>query len=266
MEVTIIVPTYKPDERVLKDLIRAVNKQKFSGEKRLMILRRAEGLAKQVNWGVLHSKGEVVIMLPQDCIPQGSRWLEQLTKSFKDPKVVASVSKVTFPEQLWEKSSTFTKALILKERGTLTSALDGKGSAYRRSSLKKVGLFDDTTFRTAGEDFDIFLKLKKIGKITYPDAEIIHFHPTTAQQRLRKIRQYANGYGALVRLYGAEMPRWYGGFIFALPVIGLLGIILNYPYTRGVRYLLPYLILSPLIHIQYIRGFWKGLLEGRQTV
>ena len=264
MNVSITVPAYKPDKEILKKLKDAVNSQKIDGKIELIIVDKGWGFSKQMNYGINKSKYGIVIMLPQDCIPKGSNWAKNLIEPFKDEKVVATVSKVKFPDELWNSSGIFAKSLLIKEKGTITSLLDGKGGAYRKSVLKKIGLFDEATFRTAGEDFDTYMKIKNLGKIEYPDATIIHMHPSTFKARLRKNYQYANGYGALVRIYGKEMYHWYIGIINAIPIVGIFSSIASYPFKKGLGLFLPFCVSSVINHPYYVAGFWKGFITNKQ--
>ena len=266
MNVSIVLPIYKANKEILQRVLTAVKKQKFSGGVEVLPIDKGWGMAKQMNYGINKSKYEIVVTLPQDCIPEGEHWLENLVGPLKDSAIVASASKVHFPVQLWGRFGIFTRAMTLNEKGTITPLLDEKGDAYRKSTLKEVGLFNETHFRTAGEDFDMYMKMKEKGKIAYPDAIVLHIHPTTFQQRLRKIYQYANGYGALLRKYGPKMPRWYIGFLKAVPVIGIFFQIISYSVKKGFRLFPAYIIASVIGHGHFLRGFWKGFFSGKQTV
>ncbi|MBM3233182.1 glycosyltransferase family 2 protein [Candidatus Pacearchaeota archaeon] len=264
--VSIVLPLFKPDQKVLNKVIDSLKKQQYKGKVEIIQINENAGFSHQMNLGIKKSKYPIVVMLPQDCVPSTKNWLSNLIEPFKDKEVVASVSKVQLPEELWQPMSIFAKALILKERGTITSLLDGKGGAYRKSVMEKIGLFDEKTFKTAGEDFDTYIKLKKIGKIAYPDAKVLHLHPTAFVKRIRKDYQYANGYGALVRIYWNDMPHWYIGLFKAIPVMGIIAFGLTYPFRKGISLLVPFLFTIPFSHIFYIYGFWKGFLMKRQTV
>lgn len=266
MNASIIIPAYKPDREILKQVIGAVKNQKFKGKYELILVDRGEGFSKQMNYGINKSKYEIVVILPQDCVPLGEVWLQNLINPLNEPEVVASVSRVQFPEKLWGQLDIFAKALMIKERGVIVSGLDGKGSAYRKRSLRQIGLFDETTYRTAGEDFDTYIKMKAIGRIAYPSATVIHLHPSRFVKRLRKDYQYANGYGALVRIHGRAMPRWYAGFFKSVPLLGAGAFIASYPLKKGSEFLLPYLLTVPLSHLFYVCGFWKGFIMGKQTI
>ena len=266
LNVSVVLPLFKPDKLILKKVIDSIKRQKYEGKVEIIEIDQNEGFSHQMNVGIRKSKHPLVIMLPQDCMPATRDWLSKLLEPFKDPQVVATVSEVQLPDELWEPMGVFAKALMLREKGVLVSLLDGKGGAYRKEVMEKIGLFDDKTFRTAGEDFDTYIKLKRLGKIAYPPARILHMHPTAFVKRLRKDYQYANGYGALVSIYGREMPRWYVGLLKAFPVLGMFVFTFTYPFKKGLEFYLPYLLTIPFSQAFYMYGFWKGFFMKRQTV
>lgn len=264
--VSIVLPLFKPDREILKKVLTEIKRQKYPGKVEILEIDEGAGFSQQMNMGIRRAKHEIVIMLPQDCMPATRDWLANLVEPFRNQEVIATVSKVQLPDELWESMGIFAKALMMREKGTITSLLDGKGGTYRKKAMEKIGLFDEKAFRTAGEDFDTYVKFKRLGKIAYPNARIFHLHPTAFVKRLRKDYQYANGYGALVRIYGNEMPHWYVGILKAFPVLGVLAFALTYPFKKGLSLYLPYLLTTPLSHAFYIYGFWKGFLMKRQTV
>lgn len=266
MNVSIILPIYKADKEILQKVIDALKKQKFSGKFEIMPIDKGWGMAKQMNYGIINSKYEIVVTLPQDCIPEDEYWLEKLVAPLKDKSIVASASKVHFPPELWESFGILTRAMTLNEKGTITPLLDEKGDAYRKSTLKEVRLFNEYNFRTAGEDFDMYMKIKSKGKIAYPNTLVLHIHPTTLKQRLRKTYQYANGFGALLRMYGARIPRGYVGVLKAIPLIGIFFQLLSYPWRKGLALFFPYIAIAVISHPYFLKGFWKGFISGKQTV
>ena len=266
MNVSVIIPAFNPDRKLLDKIVVTIESQKFNGKIEVIIVDRREAITKQMNWGIKRAKYPIIVMIIQDCLPSSKYWLANLIKPFEDKEVVATSSKVHLPEKLWEGFDTFAKAMTLKEKGVITPLLDGKGSAYRKSVLKKIGFFDEKNFRTAGDDFDMYIKLKKLGKIEHPNCKVFHIHPISFKKRLMKTYQYSNGFGALIRIHKTKMPHWYVGLINATPLIGIFPQIINYPFKKGV-WLFPYFIITSIIsHPYYLYGFWKGFLTGKQTV
>ena len=93
----------------------------------------------------------------------------------------------------------------------------------------KVGIFYNKTFINSGEEFDMYLKLKKIRKIAYPKSIIEHYHPGYIKARGYKKPQNANTWGTLFRIYGFSLPNWWKGLLRA----NILDPIYFYWYWRG---------------------------------
>lgn len=265
MNASIIIPLHKPDPKILGKIDNSLKNQNFKGKIEIIKVDKGWGLAKSLNYGIKKAKYNIVVSLHQDCVPTSKNWLKKLVEPLEKRCVVLSVSKVELPKELWGEFDVVAKLLTLKELGIKTPAYDEKGCAYRKETLLKVGLFDDEVFKTAGEDYDMFIKLKKEGKIMYPEAKVRHWHNTNWEDRLKKERQYANGFGALVRKYGRKMPCWYVGFIKATPIIGGLFFIMRFSYRRvGINSII-WFPISFVLNMLFILGFWKGFLMKRQV-
>lgn len=266
MNASIIMPLFNYDPIILKKILKALKQQKFPGKYEVIKIDKGLGTVESVNYGIKKAKYEVIVTLHQDCIPMGNDWLSNLVEPLKDRNISASVSKVHLPEYLWKTLDKFAQAMIIKEVGEITPLMDEKGCAYRKEVLRRIGYFDNKYFRTSGGDFDMYMKLIKEGKIAYPSAVVLHIHPTTWNNRLKKTYQNANGYGALVRIHGTKMIRWYAGMAIATPILGLISLLVFYPWKKARFLGLHYAIIAPLIHAFYAYGFWKGFLERKQTV
>lgn len=260
------MPLYNPDKNILKKVLQSLKKQKFSGNFEIIQVNEKKGFAEQMNLGIRKARYPLVVMLPQDCVPETSNWLEKLISPFRNDDVVASVSRVTLPNYLWQSFGILTKAILIKEQGTIDSLLDGKGSAYKKKAIVEIGLFDNKTFLSAGEDFDTYIKLKEKGSIILTDASVLHIHPTTFIKRLRKNYQYANAYGTLVRIYREKMPGWYIGLAHATPIVGVFTMLAGYPLRKNFWLFPPFILVALANHLFYIRGFWMGFFNKRQTV
>ena len=175
MNVSIIIPTYKPNPDLLNQIKKSIKNQDFKG-KIEVLFQKNRGLAENINNGIKKSKYGIIITLHQDCVPVGNRWIENLIEPLNKENCVASVSDVELPVELWKTFDNTAKILSVKEQKIITPLLDEKGCAYKKSALKRVRLFEENKFRTAGEDFDIYIKLSKVGKIAYPHTKVMHYN------------------------------------------------------------------------------------------
>jgi GT2 family glycosyltransferase len=264
MNVSIIMPLYKPDETLDKAL-KVLKKQKFGGKIEIIRVEKGWGLAESMNYGIKKAKYDVIVSLHQDCVPGSDEWLSKLVEPLNNDNVVASVSKVELPLQLWKSFDLPSRILTVKESGILQPLMDEKGCAYKKSALLRAGLFDFKTFRTCGEDFDMYFKLKKQGRIAYPDCKILHFHKTYFRKRIRKELQYAEGYGTLFSIYKKQMPGWWRAMLKAIPLVGALVIFASIN-RKNIKYFWLWFFLSFLLNITYMRGFWPGFLRKKQRI
>ena len=73
--------------------------------------------------------------------------------------------------ELASEKKSLNKNLILKGDDSFIKSC--VHAADRRFDNGWSGLFDGKNFRTAGEDFDMWIKLNKIGKISYPNCRVL---------------------------------------------------------------------------------------------
>lgn len=220
MDVSIIIPIHNPDKKILEDVEKSVKNQSYEGKINVIKVNEGFGLAKSLNYGIKKAKTKIVVSLHQDCVPKGNNWLKKLIGPLKNKDVVATTSDV----------------FDVENRKLYTPALDEKGCAYKKEALEKVRLFDDKTFLNSGEDMDMYLKLKKLGKISYPHCIVEHHHKgyLIKKSKYKKL-QNANTNGCLFRIYGFRLPRWWISLILANP-----------------------------FNFEYSYWFWRGFINRKQ--
>lgn len=248
-----------------------------------------KGLAASYNDGIKKSKNNLVVILHQDVLLKQNA-LEKLLEPFsKDTEIVATFHVVDHPYDIWEKYNFWQKVYFSRLVGRKCYGLDGKFDCFRKDALIKVGLFDEFSFRSAGEDGDIIYKLNKIGKIIKTEATIIHLHKVDQKFNYKDIiykqRQYSEAQGVLLRKGRINSCI---GFVKAffremmlimlfIPFINLLALffILFYSffYTKIIYIKLfkdPRCIILPFFNILllFISFFYscKGFISGKQKI
>ncbi len=281
-KVSIIIPCYN-EIHTLKEVIEGALNQKyknkeiivvgdnpsnkveqiintFSKKTKMLINRKSRGLAGSLNRGINVSKGEIIVTLLADCVPSSDNWLSNLLSPFSDKNVLATCSSVYNDDENWEKLSSLGKELLFEEQGEYFPLLDEKGCAYRKTSLKKIGLFDEVHFKTAGEDFDTYIKLSSRGKIISEiKPSVIHRHPMKDSQIYVRWASYARGFGALLRIHGIKIDGFFGGILRALFPFWAIGKIFKKPKTKISRFKLiyPYLKLNYIYAINFFQAYIK---------
>jgi len=200
LKASIVIPLYKPNKELLRKLKKYIKRN--AKDYQIIEIEGLNGLANAYNQGITKAKGDVVITIHQDCIPLEKDSIEKLIRPFRDPKVVMTFSWIKDDE-------TGRKYFPLPP--------DGKFVAYRKKDIKEVGLFDEKTFFTGGEDVDIWLKLKKRGKIKEVKTGILHIHKGyLGNKTLEKRRQNGSINGALFRVWNFKNPKAFKSLLMCL--------------------------------------------------
>lgn len=268
--------------------------KKYIDDKKNIILinnKRPKGLAAGYNQGIKKSTGDIIVTIHQDIILK-SNALKLLLVSFRgdhSQDVVASTHTVLHPKKIWDKYNFWQKCFFSRMVGRKYSGIDGKFDAFRKESLKKVGYFDQKNFRTAGEDGDIWDKLKKVGKVVFSRAEIIHIHTADPafgpKDIIKKQAQYSETQGVLLRRgkiksiksFVKSFLRELMLVLLVIPYICYIGlaVIIFYSFAYTWRVYLEEFRDSRIIFLPFLNVYLlfvslmyslSGFIKGRQTV
>jgi glycosyltransferase involved in cell wall biosynthesis len=317
--VSVVVPAYNSAETV-KPALQALLEQEFDDPVEILVIDDCStdqtvgicealgvkvarnpvnmGLAASLNRGIKLSKNQTVVTLHSDVIPLSKDWLKRLVAPLSAADTGASCSLQHAPDSealgltLWEK--------LLWDKVRPHHALNNKADAYKKNILMRVGIFDEAIFRTAGEDEDMALRLRRHGvKIASSSAEVIHNHRFSLNPNrkillkiLSKEYSYGKSGGALRRKFPGYMP---GAYIYPVPksplydgfvrvilcmgvfipilqwicILALLGSSLAGIGATSERIgwrtkLAAYPILNLMRYWSYSAGYVVGLVSGRQ--
>jgi glycosyltransferase involved in cell wall biosynthesis len=237
MNVSIIIPAYNNQETISQVLKALISQEYELGLVEIIVIddhskdatgeevknfpvtyvwnEKNLGLSGSLNKGLYLSKYDIVVTLHADIIPKNSSWLQRLVSPLKDLDVAATCSLQFSPkferrrETLWEK--------LLYGKQSVHVALNDKADAYKKSVFKEIGMFDEKTYRTTGEDEDLALRLALNRKtVRSTSAEVMHNHyfgSSNGANIFKKIikREYQFGVsgGALRRKYPLYKPMAY---------------------------------------------------------
>lgn len=217
--VTVIIPTYKPDEK-FRELMKRLAKQTVRPEQILVINTEEayfhpEDTAGMSNVSVIHIKKDefdhggtrdmaarladtdLLVFMTMDAIPADGYLLENLIRPFLHPKVAASYARqlpgkdgsileaYTRSFNYGPESCIKTKA-DLDRLGIKTFFCSNVCAAYRRSTYLELGGFEKHTI--FNEDMIFAGKLIQDGKaVAYcADARVYHSHNYTGIQQLKR--------------------------------------------------------------------------------
>lgn len=179
------------------------------------------------DWGVLRdllfqeSRGDIVVNLSQDAIPENEDWLDNLVRPLEDPAIGASCGSSIpdparpFRQFQWEKNGYyyFTREME-KFRARYGKGLSFANTAVPRRVWEQLRVDPQAT----GEDFQFQIKLHNAGfKIAFPqDAPALHHHNYTLRGVFRRcrneglaLRQMGCGYHEADLLVDLLSPRKY---------------------------------------------------------
>jgi GT2 family glycosyltransferase len=146
------------------------------------------GLAAARNTGARAARGELVVFLDPDCVPQ-LEWLAQMIAPFDDSRVVGvKGAYVTQEETLVSRliQADFDEQYRRLGRYKSIDVVDGYSAAFRRSVFLAAGGFD-TTF-ASGYDVELSYRLNKSGQrlVFAPKACVYHYHGETLRPFLER--------------------------------------------------------------------------------
>lgn len=259
--------------------------KQFKGIK-LIRNKTNKGLAGSLNEGIKKSKSEIVVVMHQDMKPTSNKWLSSLIEPFKDRKVIASVSLFCIPEKQWSKFNFWHKVFTMNEFKPVHTLLGNNACAFRRREILKVGLFDNESYATAGEDIDMYHKMKEKGKIgkswvLVEHREGIGNHRNSLKKQLMKKYQHGEARGALMRRIGFKMRGKTkmivkSAMLLSLPIPIFNIIPLTFFFSLSIAYTIkvsekikePKILLIPFAYVLadviFQIGFLRGLLTGKQ--
>ena len=217
--VDIVIPVYKPDEKFHK-LMQMLQKQTYPvGKILLMNTEKAyfpdRGYEKLPHVEVRHLrkeefdhggtrdsaaslvKGELILFMTQDAVPENERLVEQLVKAFENERVAAAYAR-QLPDQDCEILEQYTRSFNYPENSSVKSIEDLQKygiktffcsnvcAMYRRSVYEELGGFEKHTI--FNEDMIFAGKIIKNGwSIAYvAEARVIHSHNYGNMEQLRR--------------------------------------------------------------------------------
>jgi glycosyltransferase involved in cell wall biosynthesis len=182
-------------ERVLKQIIREIPFRNLivvyssSSDGTREIARK---YAKKVFWdgdkglgaarklGISTATSELVAMIDTDVV-LARDWHKQLKKHFRDPRVAAAMGTT-----IYGYGCIPIQRLFEYSRWTDPTAWNCTNTIFRRSSVLKVGNFDET-ISGAGEDYDLYKRLLAAGYKWICNKKVVVYHPMSLPEYLNHL-------------------------------------------------------------------------------
>ena len=217
--VDVIIPTYKPDERVVL-LVKKLLKQSYP-LREIHLIDTDTGIFPEElvqlsdnikvthipkekfdhggtrHMGMLKSKAEIVVYMTQDALPANEYLIEELVKPFAEKNIAVSYAR-QLPDQECKVIERYTRSFNYPKQSRVKSIedLDTLGiktyfcsdvcAAYRKDVYESLGGFEEKTI--FNEDMIMAAKIIQSGfKIAYiAEAKVIHSHNYSCMQQFRR--------------------------------------------------------------------------------
>jgi len=310
--VSFIIPNYNAEKTVSKT-IKSIQEQRYKGKieiividdkstdnsiniiskyKKVKLIKNEKnlGLASSLNKAIKTSKYELICIIWCDCVLENEKWLDEMVKAYNSNKKCFVGSKLIIPKKYWNKFSFYDKVILTKDYETSLDKKqkEGRPTLFDKKSLFEIGLYDNKTFRIAGEDTDIVQKLQKKGyKWITTSVNILHLHGfyklSLKKQLLNKALPLAEATGVNFRRYGIKSlsNKHWNPLTSTILYLSLLIIYINiasfiiiaalalfytikvFKYSKDIK-----IIFVPFFKIAKdiitIIGFWKGFITKKQ--
>lgn len=206
MKVSIVIPNYNGEELLKNNLPKVLtaigddaeiiivddgSKDKSlevskNFKVKIVVNEKNLGFSSTVNRGVKESKGDIVVLLNTDVIPEKD-FLIPLLPHFKDPKVfaVGCLDKSVEKGKMVMRGrglGKFRRGFLIHKRGKVNASdtlwVNGGSGAFRRSLWIKLGGFDPLYNPFYWEDIDLSYRALKSGyKIIFESkSKVNHYH------------------------------------------------------------------------------------------
>ncbi len=305
-DVSIIVVTHD-EPKTLDKCLKSIKEQKYPGKIETIVIdnnsksdptsvikkygfkpvinKENLGLSKALNLGVEISKNDLIITVHGDCVLQSKKWVSNLVKAVEPDDVGAAYSPYIVPFSTWKSYGLVQKLASALDVESFNGRLNDKTDIYKKSVLEKLGFFGSSSFRTAGEDNDLYIKITDLGyKIVKTNDIVFHLHGTkkeTFRGYWKKRAQFGEAAGTLLRIHGRKglSSKWYRilfVFMFFIPPLTIIslafftGIISKsimkaYKKTKDPIVILLFALSFPAF-FAWTYGFLRGYIAGKQTM
>lgn len=167
-----------------------------------------QGSSAAKNTGIRNSRGSIIVVLDDDCLPD-ENWLNNIWDYFAKTPVDVAGGKVLLcnPLDLPISIRTSEEETLLDNPSQLFGTIPGCNVAFRRNVLEKIGLFDERIgagLPLAGEDVDLIYRALKEGYLLRytPRFFVYHNHGRRTDGDAEKLnRAYVRGRGGLYAKY-----------------------------------------------------------------
>lgn len=190
------------DESKIKECAKKIKNFKFE-----KISHR--GVAGVRNYGIKQSKGQLVLMIDDDCEARNN-WITSFVNYMNgEQNVIASggtifsISPKTFIQKYIDFKNLLRKPV--KDKNGETIGIVTANACFRKTTLDKTGGFNEKFKNYGGEDLDLSFRCKIFGKIEYcENAVIYHNHRKFIADLIKQHIFYGRGVYLACKINGID--------------------------------------------------------------
>jgi cellulose synthase/poly-beta-1,6-N-acetylglucosamine synthase-like glycosyltransferase len=258
--VSIIIPAYNEEKTIIKTIKSAIaseypekklevivvndgSKDKtyqvaksFKHSRVKVFTKKNGGKGSALNYGIKHSKGEIIVTMDADSMVEPGA-LKLMVQRFADPKVMCTGPTVTVhkPRGILQRVQQieYLLGVFLRKAFESMNAIHvtpGAFSSYRRSFLKKHGLFDENNLT---EDLEMALRIQANHyKIAYSPKSVVETNsPNTFNSLLIQRKRWYAGLVKNLWNYKRLFSKKYGELGLIVMPMAILTIIFTVSLT-----------------------------------
>ena len=234
------------------------------------------GISNSYNMGVKASKSNHVILMQADGVLPSKKEISLIMRpALEENNISASTSFILMPNKVWNKYNFWEKCMFAPALNKDQRSFTGKFNFINKKLFLKAGGFDEKNFNASigGEDVDLTIRLKKVGKVVETSARVIHLHylgenySMASWARNRKL--LARSYGKIIRMHTFHLSlraqilvvkpclAFFSFMLFLfpynfLPIIAFVFIYMRVMYTTKETFTNPRIFLLPFVSIALI--------------
>ncbi|MFH1209738.1 MAG: glycosyltransferase [archaeon] len=316
--ISIIVPLYN-NEKTIKRCLDSIKNQRYNGRleiiivddnstdkslekvkslKNIKIIKHTinRGLANSLNEGLKVSIYPSVCIIHADCIIPDKNWLSKLIEEKTDKKIALVNARLVLPSEMLKKTDFWNMVMITNKMNkvlktgsrynTVFEKEDSRMVLIDKKIINKFGLFDAKTFKIAGEDTDLILRLTKAGYLI-KETNLSLFHMHTFKQNnawfwlIKKTAPIGEASGVIYRRHKFLINKFWNPltstilylsvfipYVRIVSVSAIIFISLYYAYNISKYIKNHKVLILPLFKICKdlitIFSFWKGFITNKQ--